>query len=671
MPLRRWLLAVSFLAFFGLGRACHGQEFIWTNAGGDGLWSNPLNWNPSQVPTALGEAQFNSAGLATGGIVDLGAGTVTVNSLLFDQTTNPVAYDITNGVLSVNEIFDFRTSASGSNTINATIVSAGFSQLLFSSEGTTTFSGVIGAPGQNNFAIAGQGTLTNSNTYTGQTTVSGTMTFAGSNGSALNSDQYLVGGNLVLDNSTAVNTNRLNDNALIIGDTGSLIFNGNPTIASSETVGALEILGNFTTQVISNGSDARIVFQSFLRLTGTTLNLSLSSTSTGKASVLVNNPSSLKLVGGGGASGSTTMIIVPYAVSYDGGQASFLTYDNGPDGVAGTADDVGLRALNPATEYASSIALGTTSATNIRITSSSAMTASSTINSLVVSGGAVNLSPGTQLTISSGAVAMDHGAGGINAITGDATTTFNFGTNEAIFHTASASTTTPDSYTISAPIFAGGGLTKSGPGTLVLAATNSITGNTYITDGTLVAAAHGALGSGSILFGPSGSLSFNSVDQTLSNPISGGATSADPYLTVASGTTVTLNGSFTNIDMIFQEGGGTLRLNAPSLPGFGVESGNLIFNGTMTGSTFAQLTDGTLSGVGDVDGQLQALFSDTIAPGDPLGTLTVNQLYAGSNTLSIRFNLDGAGHFSQLRLLSPTLVGQLALQLNYTPQARR
>lgn len=53
-------------------------DIEWTGAGGDGRWSNPLNWNPQSVPGALDTAIFGEA--AAGAVIELG-GAVAVDTL--------------------------------------------------------------------------------------------------------------------------------------------------------------------------------------------------------------------------------------------------------------------------------------------------------------------------------------------------------------------------------------------------------------------------------------------------------------------------------------------------------------------------------------------------------------------------------------------------------------
>lgn len=176
------------------------------------------------------------------------------------------------------------------------------------------------------------------------------------------------------------------------------------------------------------------------------------------------------LKGAFGAEGTTTMSIIPWIGIYHGGNTAtpsgFATY---------TAD--GLRPLDIATEYATSITAG--SAHNVS-TNNVTIAGPTTINSLRFTGGTSNIGAGQTLTVASGAILFTGNNAGIGS-TGNANAgTLNFGSAEGVIWTNFANTNT-----IGAAITGSGGLTKTGTGTLVLTGANSYTGDTHVSGGTL------------------------------------------------------------------------------------------------------------------------------------------------------------------------------------------
>jgi autotransporter-associated beta strand protein len=97
------------------------------------------------------------------------------------------------------------------------------------------------------------------------------------------------------------------------------------------------------------------------------------------------------------------------------------------------------------------------------------------------------------------ALTLDNGAAGAASITVSSgshaiSAPVNIGNGLTVALSADPAANTP-ALTISGPVSGTGGLHKTGPGTLVLAATNSFTGGTEVAGGTLRTMARGALGS--------------------------------------------------------------------------------------------------------------------------------------------------------------------------------
>ena len=168
------------------------------------------------------------------------------------------------------------------------------------------------------------------------------------------------------------------------------------------------------------------------------------------------------------------------------------------------------------------------------------------------------------------------------------------------------------------PTSPGGGLTKLGGGTLTLLGTNTYTGQTTISAGTLMVNNNATINTGLLTLN-GGTLS-NSASCTLTNAVNLNAAST---VGVASGQTLTFSGMVTNTSSLTLAGSGTLLLNG----NFAAATGTLTVN---SGATYGD--------TGTNGGNVVLNAGANLAPGglNNVGTLTLtNHLYLNGNSLFV------------------------------------
>lgn len=296
--------------------------------------------------------------------------------------------------------------------------------------------------------------------------------------------------------------------------------------------------------------------------------------------------------------------------------------------------------------------------------------------------------------------------GGTLRVTG---TSFQSTARSVVFGSAGGGVDIADAsntFTLGQALSGSGALTKLGDGTLVLSGNNSYSGGTLISAGTLTGSA-GSFGSGAIVDNAALVL-HQTTDATLTNAISGsgsltktgagnltlGSNSYSGGTLISAGTltgsadsfgsgAITNNArlildqdstaSFANVmsggGSLVKRGTGALELEGDSSVGGGtqVQGGRLVVGGSAGSS--ARLTSNvdvasgaTLGGHGVIDGNVTLVSGAKLAPGNSIGTLTVDgdvTLGAGS-ILEVESAPDGSSD----RLISTGAVNLNGANLN-------
>ncbi|MCX6868809.1 MAG: autotransporter-associated beta strand repeat-containing protein [Verrucomicrobia bacterium] len=496
--------------------------------------------------------------------------TVTVNSGTFDFNGRNEAFTVLNGI--------------GGNVLNngggASTMTIGVSG---NGSGGGSYSGVIA----NN--TSGGGTMALFKTGTGTQTLSGNNTYTG----GTNVHQ----GTLTLDYTTV---------ATKLADTGVLTLSGgtlnlaNGATAHTEVVGSTTIAAGASS--VTQPSGASILRQNVItRNVGGTVNYAEASIADADGTITVNS-------------------IVPWATVASANWATKTTADNA--------------AITAYSAYTTTMPVsGNNSTINYFVIGSDTVSGDLQVNSLKLNTSAASqslaISSGVTFTLSSNGLLFV----GANAYTingGNLTVGSGVGAYEALVHQYGSA-----ALTISSVIQNNGGnavsLTKTGTGTLILGGTNTFTGDTRVTQGTLTMNHSSALqnstldynsytnttGFGTLSFGTLTSATFGGLKGDQNLALTNGS-SAAVALTVGGNTqNTTYSGALSGTGSLVKTGSGVLTLSgANSYTGTTtVSTGTLVINGDQSSATGAVSVTGTLAGTGTVGGATTINNGGTHAPG--------------------------------------------------------
>jgi autotransporter-associated beta strand protein len=569
---------------------------------------------------AGGELRIGSSNALGSGSISINSGVTTLvnyNGLTALTGNNPIFFNgggtlLVNGSSQILSLGSGNVVVTGSNTLNA-------------SSGGMRFEGIISGVGSLNWQGNGTLALRGTNTFNGNiTTNAGTLEIGGAgllgsgnySGAISNSGNFIYAStaNQTLSgiiSGTGVLTKNASSTLTLSGNntyTGATTINaGTIEIGASGRLGAGTYAQNITNNgtIIYSGTNAQ-TFSGVISGTGNLIQnasstLTLSAENTFSGGVTIN--SGTLEVSGGNALNNTTVVTVA------SGGTFLVTTKEQINGLAGAGNvSVGTAGLT--------ISTGTPTTS----TFSGVLSGSGTLDFFTVSGGEINLAGDNTATsftnLNGGNLRLSHvdaaknltlnlyGTSGKQLLFAAGNSTYNIGAFAAAAFAIDlgGNTISIGSKNVASTISGnltgtGGGITKVGTAALTLSGSNSYTGGTTLSAGTLNIGHASALSTGAFVIA-----NGTTLDNT-----SGGA------LTLAGNNPVTIGGT-----MIF---GGANDLNLGT--GAVSRSGALVFNIN---------TNKTLTIGGAIGGASNVNFYAGAG-----GTLEL----AGANTLTGYFNVDG------------------------------
>jgi autotransporter-associated beta strand protein len=565
----------------------------------------------------------------TGGVTKQGAGTLTLGgdnnfggTLTIDGGT--VAIGATGSMASASLNLatagtTFDVSAASNPVIQdlsgvaGTAVSLGANTLTFGTGNSTIFGGVITGAGGLFKEGTGTITLTGANTFSGGVFIDDGTLALGAGGSMVSATSVFVNG----------------------GSAGFSIANaGNQTVQNLTAIGGGAVMLGANTLTVDNTGGSGNLFAGVFSGTGGivvegdgTLTINAPSTYTGSTVV---NGGTLALGSTGSIASSSGLNLAAAGTAFDISGGTNQTIQ-GLSGVAGTTVNLGPFTLTVggtgSTIFAGTIA-GITPLNGLTKQGSGTLTLTGVetyIGPTTINAGTLALGAGGSLAASSGislaasSAAFDISGGGsqvIQDLTGVSGSAITLGANTLTLGTANS---TSFAGNISG---AGGALAKQGTGTLTLSGTDSYTGGTTITAGTLTGTTSSL--QGNIL--DNAALVFNqSAAGTYAGSLSGSGT-----LSLQGTGVVTLTGNSAGF-------AGTTNVSSGDLA-VGASSSSTAQLGGNVGVT----SGGMVSGHGTIGGSLTNT-SGAVAPGGSIGTLTVNGNYTQGPTGTLAVQLTPAG----------------------------
>ena len=611
---------------------------------------------------------FNGGVILNGGVIQLGTSGAlgTTNGLIFGASVAAGtklqlnSNSITLTGLNTNAAPGSAVVENGGSS-NATLtLNLQISGAAPSGDPTSTFAGTLqdGSSGSLGLALTGNGilTLTGASTYTGLTTISsGTLqigaggtsgSIAGTGGITNNaalifdrSDSYSYTGNITGTGTTEVSGGG------ILTLTGSLGSTGGTTIDTSNTlnIGTGGAGGAISGNILDNGA---------LKFNTTSTGLVVSGSITGSGTL--ENIAGVTILAGANnfGSGSSTTITGGTLQIGNGGTTGSIT---------GNILDNGVLAFSRSD---SSTFAGSISGSGSVLINMSSSTAVKTLSGTNSYGGGVTVAQGVLALGSSTAVpsgsAVTVGATGTSGtldlngfnLTVSSLNTAGTASSQTIINNSST-TNSVLTYNSAASSTFGGlisngasrniSIVVTGGGLLSLASTNSFTGGVSVLNGTIQLGADGALGTGAITLGTTGSngvLDLNSFNQTVSSLAVGAGAVAGSQIIGNSSTVddgyLTINGTSTFGGLIQDTlGAGTFRT------GLTIASGTTTLTNANTYTGATQINSGATLQLGS-GGTTGSLSNGTVITDN--GTLSFNR----TDYVTFGATVSGSGGLQQL-----------------------
>lgn len=587
-------LLLPCLLFYHLA---HATIFTWTGVT-DNNWNTPTNWTPNGPPGSGDTAVFSQGSPLN---FPGSGGPEYINFLQF----NGVSSTITGISLTVSNAI---TSSGGTNSFVGASVTAGAT--ITTSAGTTTFGSLALGPG---ITISGSGITE----FAGPLNGGGNPVFI-SSGNLLVSSLSALGGSSISGLS-------MTNSTLIIGINNFMINSSPPTI----TLNATE---TFNTNNF-NATIANITGPGSLTKAGAgTLTLSGTNTYSGDTTV---SSGTLQ-------AGSTTALSSNSIVTLASGTTLSLgTFSNTIGSLSGTGSlDLGTATLtinNGANQTFNGVISGTGSLT-LNAGTFSLRGTNTYSGSTTIAGGFLNIVSDSNLGTST--LMINNGG------TLQAGNSFTSSRNVTLSGGFGNIDTNGFDLTMSGVIGSTGGLNKIGLGTLFLTNSNTYSGGTIITGGTLNISQSSSLGTGALIINNDSTLQAGANGITLSKPITlNGTANID-----------TNNFSLTLAGII----GGSGQLKK-------INGGTLILSGSNNYSGGTTVNAGTLSIFSESNlgsGPLTMLGGTTLAAAGPFILNGSRSVFLGSGVISMDSNgnnIEIDGSISGPGLLLKTDVGTLTL----------
>jgi len=623
-----------------------------------------------------GTLQFSRSDSLTyaGTISGTGGVTLTVGVLtLTGENTFTGAINLTGGIFTIGN------GGTTGSVASQTITTSAGSTLLFRRSDDITYSGVISGAGALTKGSAGTLTLTGNNTYTGLTTVStGTLQIGNGATSGAIAGNVTINSNATLafktDNDVSyggtISSNTANTGNLRKEGSGTLILTGTSSFTGTTTIsgGTLQ-LGNGGTTGSVNGNIVNNATLAFSRSNNITFSKVISGT--GNVTVAAASGSSLILTGANTYTGGTTVTLGTLQVG--NGTAGSIA---GDVSVAAGAKLVFLR--NDTVTFAGAVSgagtLTKSGTGTLVLTGASTLTGGTTISAgtlQIGSGGTTGSLAGdivndaalvfdrsdtvTQAGAISGTGTLEQAGSGTLILTGTNSHSGGTSVTGGILQIGDGGTTgavagdialgastglvfnRSDDIDHSGAITGSGGVTQAGPGVLTLSgSSNSYTGGTTISGGTLQIADDGALGdaSGGLTFDGGTLATTATFASARAVTLTGSGTFAPD-----TGTTLTLNGVISGSGSLTKTGAGTLVLSGTNTYSGGttVSSGTLqvAADASLGGAGSLVLDGGTFASSADMTSSRAVVLSasSTISPASAT-TLTLSGVMSGAGDLT-------------------------------------